>query len=495
MTAVRAHLVRGLVSGLLHEAVVVVLSFAAMIALVRLLTPEDFGQAAAAVGVLAFIGAFRGAMFVEHALQHGKDEEPDWDSYFAVVGLVQIGLCAITLVVSLAFQFSATFSPVGPLLQVAALGFLLEWPAQVASVKLRRDLRFDRLKVISGIATLIRLASAVGMASLGLGAMALVISGNVLSAAPLAYSFLFVERWRPRTKWLFVPRPAEIGPVARFGAQQIAVGFSQSLRTAAESIVLTATFGTATFGLLNRAHALYQSTIGRLGLVFIDTAYPLLPMEKADAKRYAHRASRFLEAALILSIPGAVFIAIEGAAVSRVLYGEKWIEADPYLAAAAVAVGAGNLVSTAACVVMGKGHMRRMLIAEATASVGGLLALGAAMFATHPTTYLWTLALTQVVAAALGLWYAAPFLEQDWQRRGLWPAAAASICAAVAVLLVRSWLPLSGGWRLVVTAVTFASVATAVLALTARPLVLEVVRTRRAFVWRSQPVARSQAQA
>jgi O-antigen/teichoic acid export membrane protein len=494
MSTVRARLVRGLVTGLLHEAVVVVLSFVTMIALVRLLTPAEFGQAAAVVGVLGFIGAFRGAMFVEHALQHGQDDQPDWDRYVAVVGLVQIGLCGVTLLVSLAFELSVTFSAMSPLLQVAALGVLLDWPAQVASVKLRRDLRFDRLKLIASISTLLRVTSAVALAWLGFGAMALVISANVLAAAPLACSFLFVERWRPRGSWLFIPRVEDMRPMLRFGVQQIGVALLVSLRTAAESLVLTAHYGAARFGLINRAHALYQSTIGRVGIVFVDTAYPLLPLEKGDARRYAQRASRFLQAALVLSVPGAVFIALEGATVSRVLYGQKWLAANPYLAAAAVAVAATNVVSTSSRIVMGVGRMRRMLIVEMCASIGGLAALMTANVS-DPATYLWTLAMSQVVAAGLALSLAAPFLERDWMQQALWPAIAASVAGACAVVTVRNCMPVNGVLELPVVACVFASVGLTVLAVTAPALVAEVIRTRKALTWGEQPPAQSHAQA
>lgn len=493
MTA-RARVVRGLVSGLLHEVVVVILSFAAMIVLVRLLTPAEYGQAAVAIGVTGFIGAFRGAMFVEHALQHAKDEEPDWDTYFALVGVIQMTLFGGALAVSFAAQAFEAFAPIAPLLFVAAFGFLIEWPAQVGSVKLRRELRFDRLKLISSITVLLKLTSMVLLAWLGFGAMALVISGNVVSAVPMSLSFLLVERWRPRGRWMVVPEATTIRPIFRFGSQQIAMGLAQSLRTAAESVVLTKMFGTATFGLINRAHGLYQSTVGRLSLVFVDTAYPLLPMERTDNKRYAHRASRFIEAALVLSIPGAAFIAIEGTAVSRLLYGDKWIAADPFLAPAAIAVAATGLVSAAGCVVMGMGHMRSTVIVETGAAIGGLLALIGAVLS-GATEYLWGLAGTQILAALVAFKLAAPFLDSDWRRRGLWPAAIAATAGSAGVVGLRWGLGLEGVSALVVAAIAFGSLAALVLAVTARPLVREVLRTRKSLTWSGEPVAGSQAPA
>ena len=493
MTSVRTALVRGLMSGLLYEALVVVLSFASMIVLVRLLAPEEYGRAAAAVGILALIGAFRGAMFVEHALQCTKDEEPDWNTYFAVVGGVQIALCGVTLMVSFACLAFPSFASLSPLLQVGAIGLLIDWPAQVASVKLRRDLRMDRLKIISSIAMVLRMSSAIILAWAGFGAMALVISANVLAAVPMAVSFLLVEQWRPHRGWLFIPSRTELSPLLQFGGEQIAASLVQSLRTAADSVVLTSAFGVGTYGLLNRAQALYQSTIGRLGLVFIDAAYPLLPMERADPKRYAHRASRFVEAAFILSIPGAAFIVVEGGNVSRLLYGSKWTAADPYLAPGAVAVAAAGLVWSASAVVMGIGKVRAAMMLEACASIAAIAALGMALLIDTATPYAWTLAIAQIGAAGLAFWIAQPYLEADWMRRGLWPACAAAAGASAVVFLLQAVWTLDGSLGLAVTTSCFGLVAALILTITARPLVLEVVRTQKAWRWSGSSHAQAQA--
>ena len=495
MTTLRTRVIRGLISGLLHEAVAAILSFAAMIVLVRLLTPQEYGQAAAVTGLLALIGAFRGAMFVEHALQYSKEHEPDWDTYSALVGIAQILLFGVTLAVAFVCNLAATFAPLSPLLLVASVGFLLDWPSQVASVKLRRELRFEHLKIVSSAALALRLASAVVLAWLGFGAMALIISANVLSAAPLALSFLLVERWRPRRGWLFIPPAVDVKPALQFGVQQIAVGFVQTLRTAVESVVLTAVFGIATFGLINRALALYQSTIGRLGLVFVETAYPLLPMERTDATRYAYRASRFIEASLILSIPGAAFLALEGASVSRLLYGGKWIEADPFLAPAATALAAAALVSAAAYVIQGVGHVRTAALIEALAAIGGLVALSATLLVEAATPYIWALAASQIAAAIVAFLFAARFLEPDWRRKGLWPALTATVAGAGGLTLIRWWLDVDGGVALMLSAVVYAAVVVLVLAFTARPVMLEVMRTHKAFTWKVPRVRPSQARA
>jgi O-antigen/teichoic acid export membrane protein len=494
MSSTRTRLVQGLVTGVMHEAFIVIVSFGAMLVLVRLLTPRDYGEAAAVFGVLALLRAFNGALFVEHALQHDKDDEPDWDNYVAIGGLVQVAQFAVANGIALVAAIFATTSSLSTLLHIASVGLLLEWPAQVASVKLRRELRFARLRLITAFAVITNLSTAIVLAWLGYGAIALIVGGNVATAAPMAIGFLFVERWRPRERWLFLPPRPALQPILTFGRAQIAAGLLQSIRSAAESVVLTNAFGLTIFGLVNRAIALFQSTVGRLTLVFLDTAYPLLPMQRADHDRYRARAGRFIEAALVLAIPGAAFIAVNGAQLSRVLYGGAWAEADPYLAPAAIALSASTLASAASYVLLGFNSVRHAVVAESFVAVAGLAALVVTALTSTPATYVWALALAQVLAAVAAFTLAAPLLEPEWQRRGLWPAAAASAVASAGVWATRQWMP-EGLVGLSAAALVYSVLAGAVLAITARSVFTEVLHLRNSLLRRVGLMTPSQAQA
>jgi O-antigen/teichoic acid export membrane protein len=313
-------------------------------------------------------------------------------------------------------------------------------------------------------------------------------------ALPMAVHFLAVEKWRPREGRLLWPGPEQRGPIVAFAREQIAGGLVQSIRSVAESVVLTNTLGVATFGLVNRALALYQSTIGRVGSVFLDAAYPLLPLEREDHVRYRQRASRFVQVGLILSVPGAAFLVLEGAHVSRLLFGDTWIEADPYLAPAAVALAAGTLATSASYVLLGAGRVRSSVLAESLVAVGALAALSTTLVTTVTSHYMWVFAGVHVVAAVVAVAMATPLLESSWLREGLWPSVSASVAAMVVVMALRASTALEGPLGVAVSAALFAGSASIVVALTAPAVVREVLRTHRALAFRSS-VAPSQAEA
>lgn len=471
----RSKVLRGLAGGLLHEVFATILGLGAMLVLVRLLSPVEYGQAAAASGILALLAAFRGHLFVEHALQLPAHDSPDWSMYFGIAGAIQMVLAIATVLVGVALQPFESFSTIAPLVMVSALGLVLEWPAQVATVKLQRELQFERLKIISFASVVLRLTSSLLLAWLGYGAMALTIGSNVLSPLPMTLYLLMVERWKPSGRWWRPPWP-ESQPVMRFGAQQMSLGMVHALRSFVDSVVLTRGFGLAVFGLLNRAQALYQSTVGRVGLVFAETAYPLLPRERENVDVYAARAARFLQVSLLLSIPGAIYLAADGTAVSRLLYGPAWSAADAFLAPGALAGGAMAVASAAGYVLLGAGLMRKVAWVQATGSALAMFAVAGVLVGLDPGGYVWTMAGGQVVTAALALWWAAPLAHRDWYRDGLLPAGAAAVAGFLALLAVRQWPIESATVSVALSASSYMTAATIVTYLTAPSLRAELAQ-------------------
>src|SRR5205809_2698417 len=98
-----------------------------------------------------------------------------------------------------------------------------------------------------------------------------------------------------------------------------------------ESLVLPGALGYEALGLLNRAQVLFSTTVGRVSGLVLETVYPLLPRSTGDPAQFARHATLFVQTMLLISVPGAVFVGLEGQSLSRLLYGLKWIAADPLI--------------------------------------------------------------------------------------------------------------------------------------------------------------------
>src|SRR5207302_4751236 len=114
----RAQVVRGMTWTAMSQALDVVLSLGAMLVLVRIIAPSEYGRAAAVVGVLGLINTFGAHAFINHAIQLPDDEEPDWQSHWSVALYLQLALCILCELVGAVFWVSPQYRPLAPLMHI-----------------------------------------------------------------------------------------------------------------------------------------------------------------------------------------------------------------------------------------------------------------------------------------------------------------------------------------------------------------------------------------
>jgi O-antigen/teichoic acid export membrane protein len=423
----RQRLIAGLTWNIVYQAFEVALSFGAMLLLVRIIPPRDYGRAAAVVGILGMLNTFNAHVFYEQAIQLPEGETPDWSQHWTFGFYVQTALSiACHLVAGVCWTIPA-YRPVAKLLHLAAFGVWFDVANKLGVVMLRRELNFERLKIVAGCGMFARLAATVALGMAGAGAYAIVFGGNVISSLPFAIDLLFVRGWRPNSGWWRRFDWQRYRDASRFGMQRIATGLVGGVRDGLEAAILPGTLGFASIGLINRAQALYGTTVGRLGIVFADTVYPFLPREKHNKERYASHATLYLQVMSFIAVPGALFIGRHGPLLSRVLYGSKWVAADPLIwPAASIALG---LVAfgIASEILLAAGSLRVCLTLDFVAAASVLPALLAAWMTRLALPYTWTLAGVQGAVALVALAYASPLLQRGWWRITAGPATVAAL--------------------------------------------------------------------
>jgi O-antigen/teichoic acid export membrane protein len=464
----------GLVSAMLYEGLSVVLSLASMVLLVRLLTPAEYGRAAAAIGVLGLVATFGAAPIVSHALQYPADEEPDWSQYLALALAAQTLTCLLANVVAGIFWTIPAMRGIAPLLHLASVGLLFDAPNLVAVVMARRHLEFTRVKVLASASLLLKLATSVGLAFAGYGAVALIIGGNIMSAVPGAVDLVLVRRFRPYSRW-WQPRWPIWTRALRFGSQHLTLGLVATLRGAIEGVVLPTRVGLAGIGLFTRAQALFQTTAGRFAVVVSDLVYPVLPRDAGVPHRFAMLATRYVEAILVLALGGAAFIAVKGPALSRVLYGAKWTEADVFLTPGALASAAAIVAAAAVSVLVAAGRMRSAMQVQGVSALLACGALATVLFGGRLVAYAWALAAAQMAGAIASLYAASPFLRPDWILRSVAPAIATVAGAVAVTVIVDPLANLAGLPGLALSTLTFALSGLVMLRVTAPTLLAELV--------------------
>lgn len=415
-------------------------SFAAMLVLVRVVPPSEYGRAAATIGMLALLNTVSAHVLVGHALQAPGERQPDWTLYWSLAWYTQTAVFVLCHAVAAACWMQPRYRPIAPLLHVAAFGVLLEAPNQIGATMLRRDLALRRLKIIAACSVTTKLAAMIAMGLGGFGAYAIVVGGNVIAGLPFAVDLLIVRRWRPRAGWWKVPDAVTARPALLFAGQQVTGRLIASARSACEAAVLPAALGFGALGLLGRAQSLYIATFGRAATVISDSVYPILPRAKDDADRFARRATMFLQALFLLVLPGGLFVGLEGRALSRVLYGHKWVAMDPLIWPGAVIGMSAAVFAASTEVLLAAGRLRRCVSLDVAGLFLLLPALLVAIVRRAPLDYAVALAVSQLLAAAVALRAAAPLLVSDWVRQVLRPAGVAGGLALLSGFAARALL-------------------------------------------------------
>jgi len=436
----RTQVLRGIAWSAAFQVFQAVLSFGAMLVLVRIIPPAEYGRVGVMLGFLTLLNAGGCGMFLAHALQHGDGAEPDWSLHWSAAFYIQGGLSLACHAAAALCWLVEAYRPIAPLLHLAAIGVMLDWPNSVATTMLRRELELRRYQVIYGAGTLASTAVTLAVASAGGGAYAIVLGSNVVVGMPFAIDLLVVRRWRPRSGWWRWPDWRAYAPALRFGCQQAGSALLASTRGALQAAVLPGVVGYASIGYLGRAQVLFSSTVGRGATILQDAFSPLLPRYAGQRSAYAEKATLFARVVLLIGVPGAIYIGLEGRALSRVLYGERWIGADPLIWPVALTSLGAMAFLVGSAVLLAAGRLRACLLLDLLSAVIALPTLAVAWAGGDVVAYAWAVMGGQGLAGVIALAASSSLLAKGWIRTVIVPPAAAAALAAAIVLVTGAAL-------------------------------------------------------
>lgn len=442
---------RGVAWTTLSQLIQTLASFGTMLVLVRIIPPEEYGRAGAVVGFATLLSVVNCGAFIAQALQLGEAAEPDWSLHWSAGFYIQAALCLACELLSTLCWLDPVYRPIAPLGHLVGLGLMLDWPSQVSGIMLRRNLDFRRLQVLTGLTNVASLSVTLGVGVLGGGAYAIVLGSNVIRTFPFAIDLLVVRGWRPRRGWWRWPNWVAYAPALRFGLQQTGSGLLAGVLGALEAAVLPRTAGYAAIGFLGRAKGLFGNTIGRVEAILIETVYPLLPRYAANQAQYARHATLFAQVLLLTVVPGALYIGLEGRVLSRFLYGEKWIGADPLIWPAALTGLGLGMYGIAWSVLLAANRLRSCLVLDLSSALVSAPMIAVLLLGGGIAEYSWAVAGAEILAAAIALAVASPLLVPGGMRSALVPPALSSLLAVGAVIFIQILgVTTPGRWGLVV---------------------------------------------
>lgn len=416
-----------------------VAQFATMLALVRLLTPTDYGSAALAQSIMGLFAVVSFGTLAMHALQARNPDEIDWDAHFTAAVVVNSVLAVLVLALAWVLSSTGRYDNVALPLAALSLVFIVEIPGTLRHrmVQAAHDWPRFRLLLIAG--SLLGSVTGVGIALLGGGVWALVVQ-PVLFGIPAAFDLIFLSKWRPTWSWSW-PR---YRATARFSAARMGSSFVANGRLTVEQSVLAGAFDFAALGIFTRSVGLATLVAGRIGATATTALYPVITRAEQGSPQFQRYAGLVLRGVAWATAAAAIFLSLASADVVTLLYGAKWSEVTMLLPPATASVGLLGIAAAANALLLANNAARACLMLDL---VSGILGVGLAFLLVPRGMQIYLAALAVHGAVMLGLNMTVLWAKKAISTRGvltaLVPAAVAGAAAAGLVLGARAALEIS----------------------------------------------------
>lgn len=410
-----------------------VAQFLVMIAMVRLLRPEDYGVVSLSQAIIGVLSMFSFATFSSHALQLRDPENVDWQLHFTAAAIINVALFIVTSLIAIALYWWEPHKGLAMPLFVMGAVFLIEIPATFWFRILSARHNWERSYLLSSIGSLIGLIAGIIIAVCGGGYWALAVQ-PLLFGVPAALDLLLVQRFKADWRWSW----SGYRDTLRFGFDRIGSGFVGRGRVLNEQVLLSSLYDLATLGIFTRATGLAMLVAGRIGSVVMLSLHPVLTRAERGSARFRRLADFVLRGVVWTTVPASACLGLAASDMVAILYGGRWSGVAGLMPFAAVAIGLGGIIASLSSLLVANENARAALWLDATAAASAI-ALAFLLIPRGASTYLAGLGIhgLMVAGAAIVLLVHYGALSTRGAVVALAPALVACTAGTAAVFAVR----------------------------------------------------------
>lgn len=325
------------------------------ISLARLLDPVAFGQYAVVLTIVGFGYLLAEGGFGSALIQKKEIDSADiglalgWSLLLGGVMALLINLLAPFL----AYQFDNV--SLTPVLRACAFLIPLLVVSSISSNLLRRDLHMKGIQLIYFFAYTVcfgGVATALAISGWGVWSLVAGFAVQTLFCVVATYS---ISRHTLR------PRLRGDNAFVRFGLKSLAVDMTAWSMDNLDRLIVGKFWGLTSLGLYSVAFNLSKAPTGLVisaaqSIVFASTS------RSQDNVPFIRKGFLTVVSAVALAtIPIFTLVALEAKLVLHVVYGEKWVEAAPYMAALASSIPWLSVGTIAAAILRGTGNVEAQL--------------------------------------------------------------------------------------------------------------------------------------
>jgi len=296
--------------------------------LARLLSPAEFGIAAAVGLVLLLQSVVAEFGFGDAIVQRRELAREDVSLPFYVAMSVSIAIAVGVALASPWIERWMNLPGLAPYLTVAALFSPASTAAAMQQAMYKRELDFMPLAMRQFVALVLSGIAGVACALSGLGAWSLIVQAVVATVVGAIWL------WR-RPHWLPTRKVnrRSFGEIARFGSSLVATRLVDFGATRAVDLVIAGLHGAAALGLYTVGSKLYQTAMELLCRAVMDVTLSTLSRIAHETERLVASYGRVIALNSLVGVPVFLLAAALSPEITHILFGAKWAGSETVMRA------------------------------------------------------------------------------------------------------------------------------------------------------------------
>jgi O-antigen/teichoic acid export membrane protein len=371
----RARSVRGATALALGAGGEIVVRFASIIILARVLVPEDFGLIGIVTALAAIAGMFSGlglstATVQRHEINHRQVTNLFWINL--AIGLTLTGVFLILAPLIASFYDDPRLTPI---ILVISTTFIWGSCTVQHEALLIRQMQQTRTASIRLAASFLSVVVAIVLAATDFGYWALVWQ-EVTRTFLIAAGVWLLCPWRPGLPY----RSESVRSFVRFGVELTLTHLLYVLANNVDRLIVGKLFGVSALGLYRQAQQLIMVPIEQLNQPIASVAQPGLSILQKDPERYR----RYYEKVVFLiglgTMPLSGLVMVYAPEITALALGPAWTGAAPFISIFAAAAFIRPVLGSASLVLITLGKSRRLLAMTILSNMTllGLIGVGVA---------------------------------------------------------------------------------------------------------------------
>lgn len=324
--SLKSKVAKGAVWTLMEKLSTQVVGFVVSMVLARLLTPNDYGTVAITGIFFAVAGALVDGGFSGALIQKKDADDLDFNSVF----YLNLTLSVVAYIAMFsAAPWIASFYDTPELIaiiRVSAIGFLFSAVNAIQNAELMRKMLFNLSFRISIITCFTSATCGITLAFLGYGVWALVWSSLITGFVGVIARW-FIISWRPRLMF----SGARLRPLFAYGWKMALSGLLDSFFRELNGLLIGRFYSKADIAFVNKGRALPQLAMDQVDSTLGRVSFPALVLLQDDKLKLREAMRRMMRCSTFLVFPLMVGVAVCSWSFIRLLYGEKWTPAAPYM--------------------------------------------------------------------------------------------------------------------------------------------------------------------